>query len=306
MSRPVRSAGPTTGSARPGGGRLAVVVITRDRRSELLRSLARLTSLPERPQVIVVDNGSRDGTAAAVRRGFPAVSVLALPANGGVAGRNLGVRWAGTDYVAFADDDSWWRPGSLDAAVQIMERDRSVALVAGRVVVGPGGRPDPTSEGMGSGRLGADLELAASGRRAVTGCLACASVVRSRAFLAVGGFPPAFTIGGEEQMVVWDLWAGGWRAVYAPEATAVHFPARGRDPAARRARVVRNDLWACWARLPAVSAATSTAGVLARAGRDAARWRGVVSAVQGAGWALARRAPLPPRVDRARRVLAGD
>ncbi|HEU4346617.1 MAG TPA: glycosyltransferase, partial [Actinoplanes sp.] len=57
---------------------VTVVVITRNRRAGLLRTLRRLADLPERPPVIVVDNGSEDGTAAAVRAAFPAVEVVPL------------------------------------------------------------------------------------------------------------------------------------------------------------------------------------------------------------------------------------
>ncbi len=279
-------------------------MITRDRRAQLMRSLDRLTALPEDPMVVVVDNGSRDATPSAVRRSHPGVRVLPLAANAGVAGRNLGLQWANSQYVAFADDDSWWRPGSLAAAVEVMEGDPGVALVAGRIVVGPGERPDPVSEAMAAGPLGPDLAPAAGRRRAVAGCLACACVVRRRAFLAAGGFPADFTIGGEEQTLVWDLWAAGWRAVYVPAAVAVHHPAGAPDSRAGRHRLVaRNDLWAAWSRLPAASALTRTAAVMKRAGRDPAQWRGVAEAFGRAGWALSRRAPVPARVDRIRQLL---
>ena len=48
--------------------RVAVVVITHQRRDELLGAVQRLLALPEQPHVVVVDNGSTDGTAGAVRR----------------------------------------------------------------------------------------------------------------------------------------------------------------------------------------------------------------------------------------------
>ncbi|MGW4074120.1 glycosyltransferase family 2 protein, partial [Streptomyces asiaticus] len=44
-------------------GRTTVVIITRDQRDELLHTLDQLAELPERPPVIVTDNGSTDGTA---------------------------------------------------------------------------------------------------------------------------------------------------------------------------------------------------------------------------------------------------
>jgi hypothetical protein len=48
--------------------RMTVVVMTRDRRPELVRTLDRMTALPERPTVIVVDNASSDGSPEAAER----------------------------------------------------------------------------------------------------------------------------------------------------------------------------------------------------------------------------------------------
>ena len=53
--------------------RVTVVIATRNRRPELLRTLGRLHELPDRPPVIVVDNASADGSAAAVLDRYPAV-----------------------------------------------------------------------------------------------------------------------------------------------------------------------------------------------------------------------------------------
>lgn len=63
--------------------RVTVAVITHNRRAELARTLDRLEDLPERPAVIVVDNGSADGTAAYVRWNYPAVTLItAAPTSG--------------------------------------------------------------------------------------------------------------------------------------------------------------------------------------------------------------------------------
>src|SRR4051812_38364773 len=95
---------------------VTVVVVSRNRRSELLETLGR-----HPPPVILVDNGSTDGTADAVERAHPAVQVVRLADNQGATARNLGVALATTPYVAFADDDSWWEPGALDAAAEILD-----------------------------------------------------------------------------------------------------------------------------------------------------------------------------------------
>ena len=96
--------------------RVTVAVITHNRRAELARTLDRLEDLPERPAVIVVDNGSADGSAAYVRWHYPAVTLITARTNLGAVGRNLALRRVTTPYAAFSDDDTWWDPGSLTLA----------------------------------------------------------------------------------------------------------------------------------------------------------------------------------------------
>ena len=133
--------------------RLTVAVITRNRREELLHTLGLLAALPERPPVIVVDNGSSDGTAAAVRRAHPQVDVIAARRNLGAVGRNLAVRRVTTPYVAFCDDDTWWEPGSLALAADMLDRHPDLASVTARIVVEPAWhrRPDRARAGAVSG-----------------------------------------------------------------------------------------------------------------------------------------------------------
>ena len=123
--------------------RVAVVVITHQRRDEVLGALGRLLALPERPHVVVVDNGSTDGTAEAVRQRFPDVELVASPVNLGATGRNLGVARLDTPYVAFCDDDTWWEPGSLRTAADILDAHPRLAVVTARILVEPGGAEDP-------------------------------------------------------------------------------------------------------------------------------------------------------------------
>src|SRR3954465_13790453 len=128
--------------------RIGVVVATRDRRETLLATLPRLLRAPERPPVVVVDNGSSDGTADAVRSAFPEITVIRSEVNLGAGARTLGVRRLDTEYVAFADDDSWWAPGGLGRAVELLARHERVGLVAARVLVGDDERLDPVCAAM--------------------------------------------------------------------------------------------------------------------------------------------------------------
>ncbi|HEY2270118.1 MAG TPA: glycosyltransferase, partial [Streptosporangiaceae bacterium] len=100
---------------------MTVVIITRNRRAELARTLDQLARLPEQPAIIVVDNGSGDGTAAHVRWHHPEVRLITARTNLGAVGRNLALRQVTTPYAAFCDDDTWWEPGALTLAADALD-----------------------------------------------------------------------------------------------------------------------------------------------------------------------------------------
>src|SRR3954447_26521272 len=136
--------------------RVGVAIATRERRAGLERALERLLALPERPPVVVADNGSADGTPAPLRARFPQVEVLELGRNRGAAARNAAVAVLGTPYVAFSDDDSWWAPGALARAAALFDAHPRLGLVAARILVGPDERLDPVCIAMEHSPLRAD------------------------------------------------------------------------------------------------------------------------------------------------------
>jgi GT2 family glycosyltransferase len=262
---------------------LTVVVASRNRREELLSTLSR----HEAP-VILVDNGSTDGTVDAVRAAHPDVTVLPLDRNEGAGGRTKGVLAAGTEFVAFADDDSWWAPGDLARAVEIMRAHPRLAVLTARILVGPEERLDPVCAEMAASPLGTADDLPGP---SVLGFVACAAMVRTEAFLAVGGFDPVVRFPGEEERVALDLAAAGWGLAYVDEVTIHHHPSPRRDaPARRQAAIWRARLLTALMRYPAAELPRVLRGA---AGAGEPGMRGLVRAARDVPGALRRRQPVP-------------
>ena len=86
---------------------LSVVVITRNRLAKLRRCLESIEAVLPQAEIIVVDNGSMDGTVAYLKSASRIIPVT-LPYNHGVAGaRNVGIKKVSTEFVMFLDDDAW-------------------------------------------------------------------------------------------------------------------------------------------------------------------------------------------------------
>lgn len=273
---------------------VSVVMITRDRRDSTLRSLQHLVDLPERPPVIVVDNGSGDGTADAVGVRFPSTTLIALENNRGAAGRTVGVQHAETPYVAFADDDSWWEPGSLARAAEIFDAHPRLALLAARILIEPTGDEDPVCQQMREAPIGTEPDLPGP---SVLGFLACGAVVRRNAFLAAGGFPERYGIGGEEALLAMDLAQAGWGLAYVDEVVAHHQPSLSRDVRRRQRRMVRNDLWSAWLRRHPSSVVRHTGSIASRALVDEVCRAALADAVRGLPWVLRERRRLPAELE---------
>ncbi|MET9800961.1 glycosyltransferase [Streptomyces sp. NPDC006368] len=274
--------------------RTTVVVITHNRRDELLRTLGELARLPERPPVIVTDNASTDGTAEAVRRLHPEVTLLTPGRNLGAVGRNLAVRQARTPYIAFCDDDSWWEPGSLSRAADLLDRHERLVAVTARILVEPDGREDPIVAELRDSPIEGPEWLPGP---ALGSFLAAATVLRADAFLAAGGFSERLWLGGEEELLATDLATQGWWLAYAPQLTVHHAPSKLRDSTLRRVHGLRNTLWFCWLRRPLGPALRRTLHLARTVPRDAASLRAFAEAVAGLPWVLRERRVVPPAVE---------
>src|SRR5581483_3146311 len=136
-------------AARPSTGRgirLSVIIVSHNSALFLpacLRSLQLFLADIEH-EVCVVDNASRDGTAAAVRRDFPAVRTIVNSSNlGFAAGVNLGVRHTTGRYVLWMNPDSALVNGGMTTLLDVLEHESSVGIIGPHVTF-PDGTAQPS------------------------------------------------------------------------------------------------------------------------------------------------------------------
>ena len=289
---------PATGDGSVVETRVAVVMITWNRRAEALTAVERLLALPERPRVVVVDNGSTDGTVPALRARcghHERLTLVALPYNAGALGRNVGVGLVDADHVAFCDDDTWWEPGSLTRAADVLDAHPDVAVLTARILVEPGSSEDPiVAELRDSPVVGARADLPGP---ALGSFLAGASVVRREAFTAVGGFSHRLWLGGEEELLAADLASAGWELCFVEDLVVHHRASALRQASLRRRHGIRNTLWFTLLRRPWPAVARRLAVLARTVPRDTTTVLGVLDAVRGLPWVLRERRVLSPAVE---------
>jgi GT2 family glycosyltransferase len=116
---------------------VSVVIVTWNSAAvigECLRSIS--ASRSEVPlEVLVVDNSSSDDTIEVARAAFPSVKVVANADNRGLAAaNNQGLRAAQGDYVLFSNPDVLYRPGAIDALVDLLRRRPRAAWAVAKLV----------------------------------------------------------------------------------------------------------------------------------------------------------------------------
>ncbi|MEK6630960.1 MAG: glycosyltransferase family 2 protein [Acidobacteriota bacterium] len=120
---------------------LTIVIVSYNTRQELDACLAALAAHPPQTshEVVVVDNASTDGTAAAVAERWPGVRLIRTERNVGfAAGNNLGIRASSSQYVLLLNSDTLVPDGAIDRLVERLNADPNAAAAGPRIVDGAG------------------------------------------------------------------------------------------------------------------------------------------------------------------------
>ncbi|MGZ6705510.1 MAG: glycosyltransferase family 2 protein [Solirubrobacteraceae bacterium] len=222
---------------------VTVIVIACDVREEVLSCLA---SVQEHTgaldvEVILVDNGSRDGTAEAVRSRCPGVEVVRRETNEGVPARNHGLRRARGRHRMFLDSDARLTPGALETLVEVLDTTPEAGLVAPRLEYPSGElqpsirrfpplalpllRRPPLNRFFEDGRtvrhhLMADDPHDRS--RRIEYALGACQLFRADAQAAAGEIDPRIHFGPDDADWCLRIREAGFDVLYVPEAIVVH------------------------------------------------------------------------------------
>jgi GT2 family glycosyltransferase len=270
----------------PSGAPVATVVVVTWQGAHLLpdclESLRRQT-VPH--TVLVVDNGSTDGTENLLAARFPEVTVVQTGANLGFAGgAQTGIEAARTPLVALLNNDAVADPGWLAALVRHLESEPGCAAVTSRILLQGGDPPRLNNTGVVllEDDYGADRDLRAdAGTRPepgpVFGFSGGAALLRRSAVEAVGGFARPFFLYYEDTDLSWRLRLAGWEIRYEPDAVVHHAHSATVDQSSDRFAFYneRNRLLMLSRCAPAVRAIRAPLRfVLTTASLTVSRWRG--------------------------------
>jgi N-acetylglucosaminyl-diphospho-decaprenol L-rhamnosyltransferase len=251
-----------SGSAPPRAGEIELTycVVNTSQRELLIRGLDAIArereTLPFESEVLVLDNGSRDGSAQAARE-HPAVDeTIALDHRRGKALNDSELlRRARGRYALLLNEDSELRPGATLSLWRTLDGSPGVACAGARLLRPDGSAqasawrfPTPLTALAGALFLHRLLTVQSTGGRAreVDWCQSAALLVRREAAEQVGYLDPDFFVYSDEVDFARRLRTAGWRSMYDPAAAAVHHEQLSSDavPERRIVELARNrDLY---------------------------------------------------------------
>jgi N-acetylglucosaminyl-diphospho-decaprenol L-rhamnosyltransferase len=192
-------------------------------------------------EIVVVDNGSSDGSVAALRAELPDVAVVRAPGNVGYArAANLGIAAARAPIVAVLNPDAAVRAGAAAALVARIESQQRIGACGPRILnpdgsVYPSARRVPTVPlAIGHGVLGLwwptnpftaryrELDADSTQPRLVDWVSGAAIWLRRDALDAIGGWDERYFMYMEDVDLCWRLRRGGWEVAFEPGAEVVH------------------------------------------------------------------------------------
>lgn len=264
---------------RPAADTVAVVVPNWNGADHLPACLDAIASLEVVPdEVIVVDNGSTDGSLKLLEENYPWARVIALATNEGFsAAVNAGIASTSAASIALLNNDARVDPAWLGALIAALGRHEDASFAASKIVLEGSDQLD--SAGHGFDLLRAKGVDRGRGERAalfaqpawVFGAPAAAAIYRRSLFEDIGLFDEDFFLTYEDVDLDMRAQIAGHRCLYVPDATVHHRRGASHDPTspALRAIAIRNRVLVAGKSLPPALLVIAALGAIALAAWEA-------------------------------------
>jgi len=221
--------------------KLSIVILNWNSRHFLERCLQAIYSniTLENAEIIIVDNGSKDGSVEFLKGNYSEIKLIVNTTNKGVGpARNQGMRYAKGEYILILDVDTIVQPGTIDKLIEEMDKKPDVGL-AGPKLISPNGqmqyscRKFPTliskilrqlPEKWGSLFLEKEeLRTWNHNRTRFVGyVIGACQLIRKKAMEQVGFYDERIFYGPEDIDYCLRMWKEKWKVLYVPSAVVVH------------------------------------------------------------------------------------
>ncbi len=247
-----------TGRPAPAVPDMSIVLVCWNNKTYLKPCLESLYAAPLQSsfEVVVVDNGSTDGSQAMLQSAFPDVQLIQNEGNVGLGkASNQGIEATNGRYVLLLNNDTLVDGPSLDAMVNFLDENPRAGAVGGRLLnpdgsfqAGYANFSTLTEEFLIATRLG---ELFRPGYpshedddqiREVGWISSACLLVRRSALDEVGLLDESYFIYGDEADLQYRLQKAGWKVHYLPHANTIHFGGRSMNRWGRRKMVYRGKM----------------------------------------------------------------
>lgn len=211
-------------------------------------------------EIVVVDNGSTDGSAAVIADEFPGVRLILNSGNLGFAtANNQALRATDSPYVALLNNDAEAEPGWLRSLLAAMESGprigscASLMLFAHNPAIVNSAGIALDRAGIAWDRLGGRPASEASEPEEIFGACAGAALYRREMLDEVGAFDDDFFAYLEDVDLAWRARLRGWRCLYVPTARVRHYHSgtAGEGSPFKNFLLGRNKIWTLIKNYPA-------------------------------------------------------
>jgi GT2 family glycosyltransferase len=233
---------------------LSVIIVSWNTRQYLLPCLKSIFQAGEEGgwEVIVVDNGSKDGSGKEAKRLFPKIHLIANEKNLGFAkATNQGIKHASGKWILLLNPDTEVREGAIEMLIAFMDSHPDAGIAGAQLLNGDGSKQNSIANfpSLATELLNKSLlrrffpeafpgkERVYSGPREVDSVIGACLIARREAIERAGILDEDYFLFFEETDWCYRMKKTGWRVFHVPQAEVVHFQGRGAETRKREAKV---------------------------------------------------------------------